>query len=108
MKTVFKSLEPYGFEQIVLEDNESIPEGCSDIQPPVPNWKPVFDPIKKEWVETATDEEKEGTAVDDQSEIDELKKENEELHQRLDMSDEALLELADMVLSATEAMKGGK
>ncbi|MBX8938466.1 hypothetical protein [Enterococcus gilvus] len=37
-----------------------------------------------------------------------LKQENEELRQRLDMSDEALLELADMVLSATEAMKGGK
>lgn len=37
-----------------------------------------------------------------------LKQENEELRQRVDMSDEALLELADMVLSATAAMKGGE
>ncbi|MDT2546769.1 hypothetical protein [Enterococcus raffinosus] len=41
------------------------------------------------------------------SEVEKLKKENEELRQRVDMSDEALLELADMVLSATAAMKGG-
>ena len=42
------------------------------------------------------------------TEIEQLKQENEELRQRVDMSDEALLELADMVLSATEATKGGK
>ncbi|MBO0456274.1 hypothetical protein JZO77_05920 [Enterococcus hulanensis] len=42
------------------------------------------------------------------TETEQLKQENEELRQRVDMSDEALLELADMVLSATEAMKGGK
>lgn len=41
------------------------------------------------------------------TETEQLKKENEELRQREDMSDEALLELADMVLSATAAMKGG-
>ena len=41
------------------------------------------------------------------TETERLKKENEELRQRVDMSDEALLELADMVLSATAAMKGG-
>ncbi len=41
------------------------------------------------------------------TETEQLKKENEELRQRVDMSDEALLELADMVLSATAAMKGG-
>ncbi len=41
------------------------------------------------------------------SEVEKLKKENEELRQRVDMSDEALLELADMVLAATEATKGG-
>src|SRR5699024_568715 len=34
------------------------------------------------------------------TETEQLKKENEELRQRVDMSDEALLELADMVLSA--------
>lgn len=107
MKTVYKPLEPFGFEQIIVEDSEKIPVGCTDIEPPVPNWKPVFDFEKNKWIETATDEEKQGTAVDDLTEMDQLKKENEELRQRVDMSDEALLELADMVLSATAAMKGG-
>lgn len=41
------------------------------------------------------------------SELEQLKKENEELRQRQDMSDEAVLELADMVLAATDALKGG-
>lgn len=41
------------------------------------------------------------------TETEQLKKENEELRQRVDMSDEALLELADMVLAATAATKGG-
>lgn len=40
------------------------------------------------------------------TDTEKLKQENEELRQRVDMSDEALLELADMVLSAT--MKGGE
>lgn len=43
----------------------------------------------------------------EKTEVERLKQENEELRQRVDMSDEALLELADMVLSATAAMKGG-
>lgn len=42
------------------------------------------------------------------TETEQLKQENEELRQRVNMSDEALLELADMVLAATEATKGGK
>lgn len=39
------------------------------------------------------------------TELEQLKQENEELRQRQDMSDEAVLELADMVLNATK--KGG-
>lgn len=39
------------------------------------------------------------------SELEQLKQENEELRQRQDMSDEAVLELADMILNATK--KGG-
>lgn len=41
------------------------------------------------------------------TEVERLKQENEELRQRQDMSDEAVLELADMVLAATDALKGG-
>lgn len=39
------------------------------------------------------------------TELEQLKQENEELRQRQDMSDEAVLELADMILNATK--KGG-
>ena len=41
------------------------------------------------------------------TEIEQLKQENEELRQRQDMSDEALLELADMILTVADSMKGG-
>lgn len=54
------------------------------------------------------DEEKRKQLVEELSaptEIERLKQENEELRQRVDMSDEALLELADMILATT--MKGG-
>lgn len=39
------------------------------------------------------------------SELDQLKQGNEQLRQRVDMSEEALLELSDMVLAATKGVK---
>lgn len=105
MKTIYKPLEPFGFEQVIIEQGQDVPTGHTEVEPPVPNWKPTFDFNKNKWIETATEEEKQGSAVDDVTELDQLKQENEELRQRQDASDEALLELADMVLSATK--KGG-
>ena len=39
------------------------------------------------------------------SDLEQLKQENEELRQRIDMSEEALLELSDMFLAATKGVK---
>lgn len=41
------------------------------------------------------------------TEIEQLKQENEELRQRADITDEALLEIADMVLDVSDSLKGG-
>lgn len=35
MKVVYKSIKPYGFEQIILNNQENIPENCTEIKPPV-------------------------------------------------------------------------
>lgn len=107
MRTLYKPLSPYGFEQVIIEEDMEVPAGHTDIEPPTPNWKPLFNWEANEWIELATDEEKQGSAVDDITEIEQLKQENEELRQRVDMSDEALLELADMVLTVADSMKGG-
>lgn len=72
MKIVYRTIEPYGFEQIIIDDHENIPEGCTEIVPPVPNWKPKFDFEKNQWSELATAEEKKGTAIDDTNEIAKL------------------------------------
>ncbi|MGH1943536.1 hypothetical protein ABE854_10865 [Enterococcus faecium] len=88
MKVVYKSIKPYGFEQIILNNQENIPENCTEIKPPVPNWRPRFDFDKKQWVESATEEEKKGNAVDSVDELanikalyETLKAENDELKQ---------------------------
>lgn len=46
--------------QMVFEEEALIiiPEGYTDKQPPQPCWRPVWDKVNKEWVETATEEEK--------------------------------------------------
>ncbi|WP_139243609.1 hypothetical protein, partial [Enterococcus gilvus] len=67
--------------------------------------------VKVENGKALLDEEKYKQQIEELNgltELEKLKAENEELRQRVDMSDEALLELADMVLSATAAMKGGE
>ncbi|WP_066232599.1 hypothetical protein [Heyndrickxia sporothermodurans] len=39
------------------EGNFDIPEDCTEKELPQPNWKPLFDKEKNEWVETITPEE---------------------------------------------------
>lgn len=42
---------------LAIDEHSVIPQGnYTDVSPPVPNWKPVF--INGEWVETATEAEK--------------------------------------------------
>lgn len=88
MKAAYRPIEPYGFEQIIIDDRENIPEGCTEIVPPVPNWKPKFNLELNQWVELATEEEKKGNAVDSVDELanikalyETLKAENDELKQ---------------------------
>ena len=45
----------YYVEPVVLNDGDPIPEDCTDIPLPQPNWKPKF--VNGEWIETATEEE---------------------------------------------------
>lgn len=56
MKIVYKVLED-GFEQCVVEEDFEVVKPYTDIEPPQPNWKPVFDFQKKQWIETATEED---------------------------------------------------
>lgn len=99
MKVVYKSIKPYGFEQIILNNQENIPENCTEIKPPVPNWKPKFDFKNNRWIEMATDEEKKGSAVDDVTELEKLKRENEELKKA---AEEQTIQMTDMQLAIAE------
>ncbi|MFS1213777.1 hypothetical protein ACFDAR_13025, partial [Enterococcus lactis] len=112
MKVVYKSIKPYGFEQIILNNQENIPENCTEIEPPVPSWKPKFDFKNNRWIEMATDEEKKGSAVDDVTELEKLKRENEELkkaaeEQAIQMTDTqlAIAEVYEMLVPASKEAK---
>lgn len=112
MKIAYKPLKPFGFEQIIVEDSEKIPVGCTEIEPPVPSWKPKFDFKNNRWIEMATDEEKKGSAVDDVTELEKLKRENEELkkaaeEQAIQMTDTqlAIAEVYEMLVPASKEAK---
>lgn len=57
-------------EDVEIFPNEvgefEIPENCTDVPLPQPNWKPIFDTEKNKWIETIT-----------QDELDELQKPSE-------------------------------
>lgn len=59
MITLFKYDEDYNYVDgagIVIEDGEEIPEGFTDIRPPDGMYKRKFDPDKKNWYESASQE----------------------------------------------------
>ena len=56
-KSIFKPLSPYGVEQQYIENEQEVPEGWTEVWPPQPCWKPVYDWNANKWIETATDEE---------------------------------------------------
>lgn len=43
-------------EPVMIQEWQQIPSDCTDKELPQPNWKPVFQ--NGEWIETATEEEK--------------------------------------------------
>ncbi|MEK5498446.1 hypothetical protein [Bacillus sp. FSL M8-0077] len=45
-----------GEEKLLVNEHEDIPEGFTDIPPPVESYIAKFDPKKNQWEETATQE----------------------------------------------------
>lgn len=90
MKSIFKAIEPYGFEQEFVDDNFTAEKPYTDIYPPEPNWKPVFDYEKNEWIETATEEERKPKpdklpdTPSDSERLEELEKKMNDLEEKLD------------------------
>ena len=87
MKQVFKyDLDGKYIEPVIIFPDENgvyiIPTDCTDKELPQPNWLPVFDKVKKVWVETISDAEK--TALQNieqpKSEIEILKEQNSDLN----------------------------
>ena len=39
------------------EGEFEIPDNCTEVPLPIPNWKPIFDTEKNRWIETITQEE---------------------------------------------------
>jgi hypothetical protein len=57
MKQVFKfDSDGRYIEPVLLQNDQTIPFDCTNQPPPQPNWKPIF--INGQWIETATEEEK--------------------------------------------------
>ncbi len=62
MKQVYKYNDQGKFVEPVIiipngDGEYELPDNCTDVPLPQPNWKPVFDTVKKEWIETITQEE---------------------------------------------------
>ena len=68
-----------------MNNQENIPENCTEIKPPVLTGDQDLILIKQ-WVELATEEEKSGTAVDDIEDVDQLKQLNALLTKQLAIS----------------------
>lgn len=80
------------------EGNYIIPDDCTNQELPQPNWKPVFKDGK--WVETITDEElAELSKPPEPTEIELLKKENENLKQQLAQTNNDLQGFMDFYFS---------
>lgn len=48
-KLAYKPMTPYGFDVIILTENEALPNGFTDIKPEANIERPVFDEISQNW-----------------------------------------------------------
>lgn len=78
MKSVFKALEPFGYEQEIVSDAFEVVEPYTEIFPIQPCLKSAFDFEKNQWYEMATDEEI-ARMIEDFEKSKEAAKEQEEL-----------------------------
>lgn len=67
---------------IIVEGNEDIPNSCTDKELPQPNWKPVFQ--NGNWIETATEEEKNPTQNDNPLSLEKLAQQQVLIQKALD------------------------
>lgn len=49
-----------------IKEDEELPEGYTTIAPPTLNWRPIFDWEANEWIETATEWEKQGFETEEE------------------------------------------
>lgn len=101
---IYHPLKPYGFDVDMIEDGQDVPKGWITIAPPSPNWKPKWDGTQ--WVETATEEEKHPVIEETLTDIEKLQKENDELKNRLDISEASQLEALDMLFDIQSKLEG--
>lgn len=104
-RAIFKPLEPYGYDIDILLIEDDLPYGWINIPPMMPNWKPKWD--GSNWVETATEEEMNPVIKEEPTELDLLKQENDELKNRMDLSESTQLETLDMLFELNEKLGGG-
>lgn len=106
MKSVFKMTED-GFEQMIVEDDFVVEEPYTDVPPPIPNWKPIFDFVSKSWEERATEEEM-NTSVEESSKEEILAQQISELEIK-NIEKDILIESLGQQMSDLEILfLGGK
>ena len=94
LKSIFKPLSPYGVEQQYIENEQEVPEGWTEVWPPQPCWKPVYDRSNHVWIEIATDEEMNPPEVPTPpTELEKLRTETDELKKRVSELETAVTEL---------------
>lgn len=94
MKSIFRALVPYGFEQEIVDDDFEVVEPYTEIFPIQPCFKPTFDFKQNKWIETATEEEMKPVEVDPDeegsSEIESIKKSVSDLKNKVSELEEQI------------------
>lgn len=91
MKIVYKVIKKTNdFEQIIVEDDFDVKEPYTEIPPPQPCWKPVFDFKKNQWTDAATEEDTQ-TPISELTEFEKLVQTVSDLEIK-DLEKEALIE----------------
>lgn len=66
-KAIYLPLQPHGVWQEYIDKEYDIPKGWTDVEPPQPLWKPVFNFKTRKWKETATKEEMQGVLSEEET-----------------------------------------
>ena len=72
LKSIFKPLSPYGVEQQFIDVEIETPKGWTEVWPPQPCWRPVYDWDTNKWDETATNEEMHPSDLEEEPTTEEM------------------------------------